>query len=247
MDLFQCLKGENWREKQAWGFDDYDVRHWFGISVGPANDPSEGQVTGISMPNNNVSGKIPDSICKLPFLEWVDLSNNYITGGGDMMSDWAFPSCINKLTKLRKLNLNRNLLDGLIPPEIGKCAQLRELRLEENRVYGKIPMTLGLCHELRLLYLNSNNMTGRIPDSLGQCVHMEYLWLDNNEFIGDLPRRISNMKRLSTFNICYNFMEYRNERGIEEMMVEKVSPNIRMYLSPQKEKPRIGKGAHLKL
>eukprot|EP00764_Aduncisulcus_paluster_P014403 gnl/Carplike_NY0171/8417_a11676_160.p1 GENE.gnl/Carplike_NY0171/8417_a11676_160~~gnl/Carplike_NY0171/8417_a11676_160.p1 ORF type:complete len:200 (+),score=31.48 gnl/Carplike_NY0171/8417_a11676_160:63-602(+) len=59
------------------------------------------------MRNNTVEGTIPDGICSLSNLQYLNLVNNYITG--------EIPQCICNLDQIKYIYLSQNMLEGAVP------------------------------------------------------------------------------------------------------------------------------------
>ena len=102
--LYNSTGGESWSQSDNWNTDS-DISTWYGITASDA-----GRVTGISMPENNLTGELPPEIGELSALTQLVLRDNDLTG--------AIPAEIGNLSELTRLNLRRNNLTGVIPAEI---------------------------------------------------------------------------------------------------------------------------------
>lgn len=81
------------------------------------------------------TGEIPPDISRrLPFVTFLDLSNNGFSG--------EIPRTIADLPYLNTLNLQNNQLAGRIPEQIGDLARLKSLNLSNNSLSGPIPGSL---------------------------------------------------------------------------------------------------------
>ena len=98
--------------------------------------------------------------------------------------------------RVTKLELRRNSLTGVIPPEIGDLAHLKELLLFSNRLTGELPPEIRHLSELTRLELNSNELTGHIPAWLGELTNLYNLSLSLNRFVGEIPSELGNLKGL---------------------------------------------------
>ncbi|GAB2289470.1 hypothetical protein Dimus_023779 [Dionaea muscipula] len=85
----------------------------------------------IDLSNNNLVGKIPDSIGNLGGLIAVDLFGNSFTG--------SIPSSFLNLSDLEYLDLSRNLLSGEIPQQLSELTFLNVFNVSYNRLTGHIP------------------------------------------------------------------------------------------------------------
>ncbi len=74
--LYDETGGGNWTESTNWKEDRLDS--WFGVTV------VDGRVVGLDLPDNNLTGAILNVAAGLDLLEDLDLSNNDLTGIGDL-------------------------------------------------------------------------------------------------------------------------------------------------------------------
>ncbi|KAE9462594.1 hypothetical protein C3L33_05502, partial [Rhododendron williamsianum] len=100
-------------------------------------------VVGLVASGLGLSGLIPDTtIGKLEYLEYLDLSNNNITG---------LPSDFWSLGSLKSLNLSSNQLSQTLPSNIGNFGLLETLDLSSNNFSGGIPDAFGSLLSLQLI------------------------------------------------------------------------------------------------
>ncbi|KAF9669453.1 hypothetical protein SADUNF_Sadunf14G0109100 [Salix dunnii] len=128
---------------------------------------------------NSFTGDIPATLIGFGKLRVIDLSNNRLTGGMQLVSS-------SKCLFLRHLKLSNNLLENNIPKDIGHCKNLRTLLLDGNILQGPIPAEIGQILELRVLDVSTNSLTQTIPKELGYCRKLSVLLLTNsNNFVGN--------------------------------------------------------------
>ena len=70
------------------------------------------------------------------------------------------------MTQLQVLQLDENLISGIIPSNIGDIENLKYLYLDNNLIIGEIPNSLGNLSILRRLKLHTNNLSGQIPENI---------------------------------------------------------------------------------
>ncbi|XP_028762058.1 probable leucine-rich repeat receptor-like protein kinase At1g35710 isoform X4 [Neltuma alba] len=155
----------------------------------------------------------------------LDLHNNKLTG--------PIPPQIERLKRLKILNLRWNKLQDAIPPEIGQLKSLTHLYLSFNNFKGEIPNELANLQELRYLYLHKNRFSGRIPPELGSLANLRHLdvgnnhlvgtireliriegcfpamrnlYLNNNYITGGIPANLANLSSLEILYLSYNKM-----------------------------------------
>lgn len=131
------------------------VCSWEGVSCDQEN------VVRLVASGLGLSGLIPDTtIGKLEYLEYLDLSNNNITG---------LPSDFWSLGSLKYLNLSSNQLSQTLPSNIGNFGLLETLDLSSNNFSGGIPDAFGSLLSLQVLKLNLNGFESNIPSGITNC------------------------------------------------------------------------------
>lgn len=152
-----------------------------------------------------MQGNIPETICNVPNLKVLDLSNNSLTG--------TIPKCLiamngtlsildlgrNKLSgtidflpglcSLRTLHLNGNSLQGKLPKFLASCATMEILDIGHNRVHDHFPCWLKNISTLRILILQSNKLHGSLKCGGAKVVwpHLQIFDLASNNFGGGIP------------------------------------------------------------
>lgn len=102
-DLYTSLSGSGWVNKTNWPAtwpptaSNVQFRTWFGVTV------TNGDVTALNLPANNLEGTIPASIVNLQKLQTINLSANQIFG--------ALPAI--ELPQLTALNIEDNQLTAI--------------------------------------------------------------------------------------------------------------------------------------
>uniref|UniRef100_A0A1J3K8E5 Receptor-like protein 12 n=1 Tax=Noccaea caerulescens TaxID=107243 RepID=A0A1J3K8E5_NOCCA len=90
-----------------------------------------GTYTLLDMSNNQLTGKVPDSLGFLTNLKTLNLSNNRLSG--------HIPDSLGDLTELESLDLSNNGFKGRIPQSFSDLKSLTVLVLSNNRLSGRIP------------------------------------------------------------------------------------------------------------
>ncbi|KAK8506352.1 hypothetical protein V6N12_034088 [Hibiscus sabdariffa] len=145
-------------------------------------------------------------------LEYLDLSNNMISGG---ISKWEAEGweglallnlSYNYLTTLEQfpgkqmglLDLRSNLLQG---PILSTCLDLQtpspqlfdEFLISDNNLTGNIPSAICNWNSLSVLDLSRNSLSGTIPECLGNLSNsLAFIDLQMNNFHGKIPDSFVN-------------------------------------------------------
>ncbi|KAL0323802.1 UNVERIFIED_CONTAM: putative inactive leucine-rich repeat receptor-like protein kinase [Sesamum calycinum] len=165
-------------------------------------------VSKIELPGTNLSGRIPESIFRLPNIQSIDLSSNQLSG--------EIPRNLSSCFSLRYLNLSSNNLTGLIPS--AHLPVLETLDLSNNMLSGEIPEDIGLFSGLKVLDFGGNVLSGRIPDSVTNMTMLEFLTLASNQLTGEIPRKLGLMKSLGWIYLGYNNFSGEIPKEIGELI-----------------------------
>ncbi|XP_049371776.1 probable LRR receptor-like serine/threonine-protein kinase At1g07650 [Solanum verrucosum] len=135
-------------------------------------------VENIFLKGQDLSGVLPASLAKLPYLKKIDLNRNYLSG--TIPPEWAS-------TKLEFMAISNNRLSGHVPEYIGNMTSLVILSLETNLFNGSLPAEVGNLVNLQILILKANNFTGEWPVELNNLTKLIELRITSNSFVGKLP------------------------------------------------------------
>ncbi|XP_043806032.1 LRR receptor-like serine/threonine-protein kinase FEI 1 isoform X2 [Manihot esculenta] len=97
---------------------------------------------------------------------------------------WTGISCHPHDQRVSSINLPYMQLGGNISPSIGKLSRLQRLALHQNSLNGIIPYELTNCTELRAVYLRANHLQGGIPSDIGNLSHLTILFIGNLDLCG---------------------------------------------------------------
>jgi hypothetical protein len=146
--------------------------------------------------NGKDISKVIEEISNLPYLRYISLANDKITG--------SIPQNFNKIKGLTNLSLRMNQLTGTIPENLGELTNLVYLDLSENNLHGEIPKSFGTLTNLKVLKLNNNGINGAIPYSFQNLENLEQLQLNNTAIEGYVPEfpKLKNCS-FANSNICH--------------------------------------------
>ena len=101
--------GAGWTNRSGWLQDDAPCA-WYGVTC------TAGQVTGLALPRNHLSGALPAHLAALGSLQSLDLSGNHLSG--------PLPAGLENLTSLAQADLSYNLIETTAPAALAWLAQV---------------------------------------------------------------------------------------------------------------------------
>ncbi|GLJ37971.1 hypothetical protein SUGI_0772970 [Cryptomeria japonica] len=150
----------------------------------------------LSLSHNNLSGRIPSTICEGLSMQILDLSCNSLTS--------EIPPSFVDCNYLVVLNLENNYLEGELPAELGNMTSLQTLKIRGNRLNGTLP-TLANCKQLQILDVGDNSLTGKIASNwILELPNLKILILRSNRFEGSVPADIGKVSSLQILDLSMN-------------------------------------------
>lgn len=223
ISLYERTDGHNWTNNSNWeSFEPMD--QWYGVSV-----DGEGQITGLSLENNNLYGTVPERLSDLSHLKTINLSSNARLTGTVPVS-------------LSRLDLEQLSLDGTqvcAPPDAGfqqwlesiaqravtNCSDMRadfyklttlyhstkgqnwtnsENWLSERPLHSWYGVRTNSSEEVTGLDLMDNNLVGSIPAEIGHLENLLQLNLAFNQLTGTVPPEITGLDNLTHLHLHSN-------------------------------------------
>ena len=191
--LYNATGGPDWLNSDGW-LTDGPLGDWYGVTT-----DSDGQVIEIRLPDNGLSGELPEELGNLASLTWLDLDYNELRG--------TIPAELGSLGALTVLRLGSNELSGSIPPELGNLGSLSILGLGNNHLSGALPPQLAGLSGLTQVSLWNNRLTGPIPAGMGNITGLTKLNLGNNRLDGPIPSTLGNLANLEELNLSRNRLQ----------------------------------------
>ncbi|XP_028080368.1 probable LRR receptor-like serine/threonine-protein kinase At1g07650 isoform X9 [Camellia sinensis] len=218
----------------------------------------ECHISVIILTGQGLSGVLPRSIVKLPYLKtmWEELpSSKFI---GPLPPEWAstklehifcrylsmnhisgtIPKFLGSITSLTNLCFEGNMFNGTVPAELGNLVDLLYLNLNTNNLTGELPKEFSNLINLRELRLSSNNFNGKLP-SFQSCEQLRILELEASGFEGPIPSDVSLLLNLTEIRItdlnggASEFPKLENTTALEKLMLRNcnISGTIPVYLA----------------
>ena len=151
--LYNATDGQNWSNNTNW-LSGEPLASWHGIDV-----DGEGRISWITLPENQLTGRIPPELGQLSGLTWLNLYRNQLSG--------EIPPELGQLENLESLSLSNNRISGEIPHELGQLDNLRTLNIANDQLSGEIPPELGRLENLQILDLSNNRLNRWYPHRIG--------------------------------------------------------------------------------
>ncbi|PIN25480.1 Serine/threonine protein kinase [Handroanthus impetiginosus] len=149
-------------------------------------------VVSIVLKSQNLNGSVPRELTRLPFLQQIDLSRNYLNG--TIPPEWGSMKLVN-------ISLLGNRVTGSLPKELASISTLSDLVLEINQLTGSIPQEFGDLPQIKRLLLTSNNLTGELPENLAKLTTLTEFLIGDNNFQGSIPNFIGSWSNMTTLII----------------------------------------------
>lgn len=208
MELYNEMDGEKWTHKYNWN-STQNISDWYGVTTN-----ADGFVTAISLPKNNLTGTLPESITKLKELTSLDLSGNSVEI--DYMSK-DFPKLesliilegnesyvnmnyIMRQSTLKTLNLSVCSIGNEFPDYLARG--LVTLGLSRCAIMGQVTSPIMNLSNIKTLDLSGNSITS-LPLAIGSLKTLKVFDLSNNK-LTSLPAAIGEMESLQKLIVAQN-------------------------------------------
>lgn len=187
---------------------------------------SPGALSQIALPNNNLTGSIPNTIPSNSSLYALLLTSNDLTG--------SIPSTIVNAKDLSEFQLSFNQLQGSIPDDFGAGATLlSRVLVNNNSLSGTLPSPVATSLSVtyldvsnngltalptewsqgfsgapnttfQQLYIENNSLQGPFPSAVAQFPQLLLFYANNNNLSGNLPNGTSIFPMTRVVNLAYN-------------------------------------------
>ncbi len=159
VELYNTTNGASWTNTAEWGSSE-PLNNWYGVTV------RNKRVTELSLPNNGLSGPIPNVVANFTELTVLNLAGNSLTG--------ALTQKILPLSELTELYVNGNAdLEGILDNVlINHLAKLEVLH------FGGTSLCASPTPKFQAWYAGLNDASGQIcgnPDEVRLNIPVAYL------------------------------------------------------------------------
>lgn len=169
------------------------------------------ELTHLELQYCGLKGNIPEELGDLTKLEFLGLSNNFLTG--------TIPESFFGLTNLQVLGIDDNLFRSPIAP-FAKFTNIQKLYIEDNLITGEITeeMISGGWQNMVDLDVSANRLVGPIPPNIWSLPDLEVLDLHSNDFIGQIPAIGSVNNKIVFLGLQNNGLEWRIPESISNLV-----------------------------
>ena len=165
IEFYKSTGGDHWINNTNW-CSEKPVSEWYGVKT-----TEEGNVTGINMFDNNLSGTLPDVFDHLTNFQHIALSGNNLTG--------ELPQSLYS-RDITSVYMEHNQLEGSLSEKIGNWKNLTSLEISKNNFTGTPPAALGSLPKLTYCNLMLNRFSGELPPEI---IAMEQRTENEKDFI----------------------------------------------------------------
>ncbi|GLT86636.1 hypothetical protein SLE2022_047630 [Rubroshorea leprosula] len=174
----------------------------------------------LQLRGNMFRGKIPKSLCSLPFLHIMDLGQNNLSG--------SIPPCVGNLSRLyHPQNGTTGSVAGLFdiamftvsngPIVTVKLPFFEQFVVMKFNVKGQTLEFVRFVDLVNLIDLSSNNLEGEIPEEIMKLSALGTLNLSRNQLTGNIPEKIADLRLLETLDLSVNHLLGRIPASMSSM------------------------------
>ncbi|XP_054818113.1 receptor-like protein 9DC3 [Prosopis cineraria] len=153
-------------------------------------------LVSLRLQDTQLQGNLISYVLCLKNLQQLDLSLNQDLNGQLPKSNWSSP--------LSLLDLGDTSFSGTMSNSIGQLKYLNHLNLSGCQFEGRVPLGFRNLTQLTYLDISSNKFSGDIS-FLSNLQHLTFLSLRGNNFVGEIPSEISQMSKLESLDLSWNF------------------------------------------
>lgn len=189
-EWYRDCGGENWNHHENW-CSDKPMGEWEGVYTNYG-----GHVWWISLPRNNMDGKLPEEIWGLRHLEHLYIPGNNleirIPDDPDKLSSSFTDVTIGNFSNA----VGKNHLVGGLPHSMAKFVNLVSFFAPCMEITGAIPDEIWSLPNLTYLGLGYNHLEGVLSPAIGNAKKLQQLEINSNRLSGPIPEAFGDMESL---------------------------------------------------
>ena len=188
---FRDCGGDSWNQNKNW-CSDKPLNEWEGVWTNYA-----GHVWWISLPNNNMDGRLPDELWAFRHLEHLYIPGNnleiHIPDDPDKLSSSFTDVTIGNYSNA----VGRNRLVGGLPHAMSKFENLVSFYAPCMEIMGSIPDEIWSLPNLTNLGLGYNHLEGELSPAIANAKKLKQLDIPCNRLSGPIPMEFGKMESLN--------------------------------------------------
>ncbi|XP_020082371.1 probable LRR receptor-like serine/threonine-protein kinase At1g53430 [Ananas comosus] len=190
-------------------------------------------VFNLSLQGNQLSGKIPKELGRMPVLKSIQLENNQLEG--------PIPPELGNILSLERFFISANNITGELPSTFAKLTNLTDFRIDGTSISGKIPSFIQNWRRVNRIDMQGTSMSGPIPSEISllrnltelrvsdliapsmtfpplqNAVHLTELVLRNCLIYGEIPPYLGEMKYLKVLDLSFNSLTGQIPQNFEQL------------------------------
>lgn len=207
--FYKSTGGDNWTRNDNW-CSDKPISEWYGIYTNGGEN-----VTGIWLPENNLTGFLPPELSKLKQLSSLYLVLNKLSG--------SIPESFSTLKCLEEFNVAYNNMSGEIP-DLSTCP-MKKFHIGFNQFIGSLPEGWENMEEFGA---ENNYFTGGIPASHTLIMEKDAMYsVINNNLSGKIPDEISKHRNFHIY--WHNILLQNSEYGFDRLDIPSHTCTVKCY------------------
>ncbi|KAF5194211.1 Leucine-rich repeat receptor-like protein kinase pepr2 [Thalictrum thalictroides] len=176
-------------------------------------------VVSIVLKSQNLPGILPPELVKLPYLQQIDLTRNYLNG--TIPKEWGSLPLVNislignrltgrlpielaNITTLKSFTMEYNQVSGVLPPELGNMVSIERIAIQASGLEGPIPSGISLLTKLSDMRISDIKATGAAFPPLSNMKNMKTLVLRSCNITGVIPSYLGEMTKLKNLDLSFN-------------------------------------------
>ncbi|XP_039042006.1 receptor kinase-like protein Xa21 isoform X1 [Hibiscus syriacus] len=161
----------------------------------------------LELDTNSFSGPIPNALGNLRLLEGLYLYSNHLTTKPSVHESSFFYSLAN-CSYLRILDLSFNPLNDILPTSLSNLSiSLKHFKARACKIRGNLPTEIGSLNNIMELDLSTNELGGSIPAEIGRLKNLQFLDFSGNKLQGSIPHELCGLKGLQQLLLAMNDLD----------------------------------------
>ena len=159
------------------------------------------QLTSLNLAHNNLWSMPAGSLCDLPVLASLNVSNNHLLDVADLGISFE-NGC--PISSLKELDMSVNHIASLRAKDLSQATSIQKLVLKQNRLSVLDDDAFASLPDLKEVDLSSNKLAALPPTIFNASTKLEKLLLQNNSLTLLTPELFAHTASLQVLNLSRN-------------------------------------------